>query len=335
MNKLFAIVAGLILVVLLVLFFSTYTVSFHQVAIKTTFGQTGEGSVITEPGLKFKLPVADRVTKLDTRLQLLHPNPETVPTADGQQVVVEAFMMWKVDTEGDGPLRFFKEMKSTVEARRALNDQFLTVMRQQLARYPFDELIGPDNRLAAAEADILRVMGERTVATGNGVKPQKVGLSRLQLPSKTSRAVLTRMETTRKRLSEGARNEGNAQAKSIQADAKSKADKIIAFAEQRAAVIRAKGEEEAARHLAEMSEEEDFAIFLAWLDTVEASLGELTTLVLETNMPPFHLMDMNAARSPQGIPMPAVDPIRPAAVPAAAAPAPIDTPEPAAAGEGS
>ena len=80
MNKAFAVIAGLVLVGLLLLFSATYTVSYNEVAIKTRFGRTSAGSVITDPGLKFKLPVfAERVTKLDTRLQILQTPLEDRP----------------------------------------------------------------------------------------------------------------------------------------------------------------------------------------------------------------------------------------------------------------
>lgn len=39
MTRAFAVVVGLLLLVLLVLFSTTYTVRFHEVAVKTTFGK--------------------------------------------------------------------------------------------------------------------------------------------------------------------------------------------------------------------------------------------------------------------------------------------------------
>jgi len=65
MNKAIAVVVGLIVLLLLVLFSSTYTVKYNEVAIRATFGSADEQSIITEPGLHYRLPVfIDRVTTL-------------------------------------------------------------------------------------------------------------------------------------------------------------------------------------------------------------------------------------------------------------------------------
>ena len=79
MNKPIAIVIGLLLLILLLLFSTTYTVRFNEVAIKATFGRTTAGSVVREPGLHFRWPIfIDKVTKLDTRLQLVETPLEAV-----------------------------------------------------------------------------------------------------------------------------------------------------------------------------------------------------------------------------------------------------------------
>ena len=71
MNKAFAISVGILLLVVLVLFSTTYTVRFSEVAVRTTFGKTSTASVQSEPGIHFRFPLfADRVTTYDTRVQL-------------------------------------------------------------------------------------------------------------------------------------------------------------------------------------------------------------------------------------------------------------------------
>ena len=125
MSKTIAIVVGLVLLVSLLLYSMTYTVNFHEVAIKTRFGQTTPDSIVREPGLKFRLPLfADKVTTFDTRLQVRESVLDSIQTSDGQQVVVRAFLMWNVDTEGEGPLKFFRSFASVDAANQLLLDQF-------------------------------------------------------------------------------------------------------------------------------------------------------------------------------------------------------------------
>jgi membrane protease subunit HflC len=300
MSKTIAIVIGLILLVALLLFSMTYTVNYHEVAIKTRFGK--EGSVINQPGLKFRLPLfADRVSTFDTRVQLRESPLETVQTADGQQIVVKAFMLWQVDTQGNAPLTFSQNYASVEEANVSLGDQFKTAMRQGLSRFSFDELIGDRSRLPDAEAAILKEMSS---VTSKGIKPVSVGVSQLVLPPRTAQAVLTRMQASRTQLSDQQRGRGQAEAAAIQNRAAADADKIKAFAEQLAADIRAKGEEEAARYITAMSEAEDLAIFLSWCDTLTSSLSKYSTLVLPSNFAPWHLMTPNGSLDHKGIPQP-------------------------------
>jgi hypothetical protein len=53
-----------------------------------------------------------------------------------------------------------------------------------------------------------------------------------------------------------------------------------------------------------MKKEADLAIFLAWLDTLRASLSGSTTFVTDMNKAPFHLMDLDAPVDAKGIPQP-------------------------------
>ena len=101
MRRPIVIVAGIALLLILVLFSMTYTVSFHEVGIKSRFGQTSNNSIIRDSGLHFRLPFfADSVTLLDTRLKIYQSPMEMMQTEDGQQIIVKAFLLWQIDKEG-------------------------------------------------------------------------------------------------------------------------------------------------------------------------------------------------------------------------------------------
>ena len=110
-NKLLSIPAIVMYVIVaaLVLFSTTYTVRFTEVAVLTTFGKAGEGSIKTEPGLKFKwfYPI-QQVTKYDNRIRLVQGQSETQQTADDFQIVMEAFLTYRVTD----PLAFFRNFSS-------------------------------------------------------------------------------------------------------------------------------------------------------------------------------------------------------------------------------
>ena len=290
MNRAIAVVIGLLLLVMLVLFSTTYTVRFHEVAVKTTFGKTGEDSVQRKPGLHFRIPFfADKVTTYDTRTQLVQTPLVEVPTADGQSVVVRAFLMWKIDA--DNLLTFFGSFPESMEdADSVLRDQLQTAVKAGLGRYAFDDLIGAGSRLHRAEQDIRDQLASLGAM---GIDPVTVGISQVLLPAKTTRAVLERMRATRQRLTETERTKGRSDAVGIQSEAKSDVDKLRAFADRRAEEIRGIGEARAAEYIEQMNVNPELAIFLVDLEALKASLESYTTVFLSDQQAPFHLLNQS------------------------------------------
>ena len=301
MNKPLVIVIGLVLLISLVLFSTTYTIKYHQVGIKTRFGKA-TGGVITESGLGFKWPKPiDSVITLDKRLQLLETPTETIQTLDGQQLVVRAFLLWKVDDQGDGPLKFYNSYATASAAEESLRHEFRTAVKRGVSGYRFNDLIGAQSKISQVEATIRdEMLGIRE----KGVMPVTVGFNQMSLPAKTMIAVLDRMNTERKELADIDRIKGMAESQRITSKATNDADKIRAFANQRAEEIRAEGDILAATYLEQMSEDEELAIFLVWIDALQRSLSDTTTFILEPDMAPFHLIRRNTQTNGKGIPMP-------------------------------
>jgi membrane protease subunit HflC len=299
MNKALAVIVGLLLLVLLVLFSTTYTVRFHQVAVKTTFGR--EETVQDEPGVHFRFPLfIDRVTKYDRRIQLVETPLVEAPTADGQSVVVKAFLMWRIAP--DNVLRFNQSFpKEMSEADRPVRDQLQTAVRSGLGKYAFDQLIGTDSRLPEAEQAILAELG---TVSQMGIEPVTVGISQMVLPAKTTKAVLARMEATRSQLAEAERAKGKSEAVGIRSEAKTTVEKFQAFANQRAEEIRGLGEAMAAKFLAEMSENEQLAIFMMDVETLKEALSGFTTIFLTDERAPWHLLNETNEAATGAIPQP-------------------------------
>jgi regulator of protease activity HflC (stomatin/prohibitin superfamily) len=134
--------------------------------------------------------------------------------------------------------------------------------------------------------------------------PVNVGISQVVLPNKTTVAVLRRMAAVQETLANLEEAKGASAAEAVRSQAKSQADIIMNFADQWAARIEAKGNEEATRYYQEMKSEAELAIFLAWLDTLKASLSESTTYITDTTRAPFHLIDLDTPVDAKGIPQP-------------------------------
>ncbi|MFK7961391.1 MAG: SPFH domain-containing protein [Phycisphaerales bacterium] len=301
MNRPIAIGVGILLFAAFLLFSSTYTVKYNEVALKATFGELTDDSVVREPGLHFRLPVfIDRVTKLDTRLQVIESPLEEVITADGQQIVARGFLFWRVDTENQGPMDFFDAYESVEGARASLAPQFRTALTSGLGGFAFGDLLGEGSDLEAAEERVRAALESQVQA--NGVQPVMVGISQLMLPARTARVVVDRMKTQRETLADVENRAGQAAASSVVAKANTDADKINSFAQRRASEIEAEATAYAESLITDMAEDQELAIFLAWLETLEASLSQRTTLILPTQgQAPWHLMNAPGSQARESI----------------------------------
>ncbi|MCH2143582.1 MAG: hypothetical protein MK082_00385 [Phycisphaerales bacterium] len=305
MNKSLAIFIGLLIVLILVGFNTTYSVNFHEVAIKTRFGKPVE--VVRKPGLHFKAPFfIDQITKLDTRKQLIDSPLETVLTKDGQQVLVKAFMLWQIDdvTSSDAAespvLEFFNSYESIDRASSDLEQQLQGALRL-MGGVSFSELIGKDSNIKDVEDSIL---SDLRSTVKNGIEPVTVGISRIVLPESTSVSVLRRMASVQSSLAQAERVRGSSEAENLESQARTQADTIRNFASQWAARIESEGNEQADRFYQEMQKEAQLAILLAWRDTLRASLTGNTTFVTDTTRAPFHMLDLDAPTNEDGMPMP-------------------------------
>jgi regulator of protease activity HflC (stomatin/prohibitin superfamily) len=213
---------------------------------------------------------------------------------------VQAFMTWRIDTTPEEALRFFTSYASLEGAQASLETQLQGALRA-IGGYSFGDLVGQGSKLSDAESTILEDLRKTRLA---GTMPVNVGISQVVLPNKTTVAVLRRMAAVQETLANLEEAKGASAAEAVRSQAKSQADIIMNFADQWAARIEAKGNEEATRYYQEMKSEAELAIFLAWLDTLKASLSESTTYITDTTRAPFHLIDLDTPVDAKGIPQP-------------------------------
>jgi membrane protease subunit HflC len=312
----------LLLFVLAILSFSMlYTVRFTESAVKTTFGKAGENSIITEPGLHFKAPFPiQSVTKYDTRTRIVQARSETQQTADDFQVIVEAFLTYKVTD----PLKFFRSFSNAgdrpidhyIKAEDSVLQDLLRSALGETSKFSITDLYSPEQGGSALPQLEERVLN--TLAQGGeggnplddyGIAVTFVGIDRIILPEDTTDAVITRMGANRDRLAERYESEGRSQARAIEAKAKSDADKIRAFAQRRADEILAKGEAEAAPYLAQQNINPELAVFIQNIRLMRESMAKKFTLIFSTSDYGMQLFDPDILQKTQGeLPVPQYNP---------------------------
>ena len=281
-NRLTVLVGALIGSVLLAYMFA-FQVRYDQVAVLTTFDKATQHAVKRDPGLYFKLPwPVQKVQRYSTRLRLLEHRLSQVSTNDGKSVVVQTYLVWRVDD----PLVFFVNLQNAALAQGKLAPLLSEEISSTIGRYRMAQLVNTDQdqvKLAQIEDDTLKKLEQRLEALGYGVRAEKVGIRRLVLPQENTQQVFETMRQARQRLASNARVSGQARASAIISQANSASRRILAFAQRRAQAIRAKGDQEAAGYYSAFNQDEPLAIFLRRIQTLEKILPHNTTFVLDAN----------------------------------------------------
>ena len=93
-----------------------YVVDQTQIAIVTRFGEYQKTS--SNPGLKFKTPFAEQVTKFDNRLLRVDAAPASILTADKRNLVIDSYARYRIVD----PLQFYKSLRNEIGASSRVGD---------------------------------------------------------------------------------------------------------------------------------------------------------------------------------------------------------------------
>ena len=117
-----------------------------------------------------------------------------------------------------------------------------------------------------------------------------LGIRQLGVPGPVTESVFNRMKEEREAVVRTLQADGQSQADSIIGQAKGQATRIKAEAEAKARAIEGQGDAEAAQYYAAFLENPALANFLRRLETLRKTLSERTTLVLDSETPPYNLL---------------------------------------------
>jgi membrane protease subunit HflC len=270
-------------VVLTLLASSVFVVDQHRYAVVYALGELRE--VITEPGLRFKLPPPfQNVVYLDKRLQTLDTaDGERFLTAEKKDLVVDAFIKWRIKDPRQyliaiggsggqsGAERGAERVAQAVQV--ALNAELGT-------RKVADVVSGQREQLAAA-------LRERVAAAGRqmGVDVIDVRLKRVDFTPQVNAALYERMKADRQRLANETRSTGAAEANQIRADAERQRSVILAEAYRDAETIKGEGDAKASQIYAQsFGKNPEFYRFYRSLEAYRATFkGRNDVLVLDSN----------------------------------------------------
>lgn len=291
MNRIGLFVGGL-LALLMLLSSTLFVVDQRQIAAVFALGEIR--TVITEPGLNWKLPPPfQNVVFLDKRIQTLdNTDPRPIFTAEKKSVLVDWMVKWRIRD----PRQFIRN--SGTDMRN------LDVRLTPVVQAAFNEEITRQTVTGVLATDRDRVMqGVRDrlgeVAQNFGIEIVDVRVKRVDFVADITDAVYRRMESERKRVANELRSTGAAEGEKIRADADRQREVILAEAFRDAQKIKGEGDAKASALYAEaFGRDPQFAQFYRSLEAYRASFqNKNDVMVLDTTGDFFRVM-----RGPQAAP---------------------------------
>ena len=272
-NRIGFIVAGF-LVVLMVAFSTVFIVDQRQVGVVYALGEIK--NVITEPGLKFKLPPPfQNVVFLDKRIQTLD-SPDTRPifTAEKKSLLIDWMVKWRITD----PRQFIRNNGADLRN--------LEVRLAPVVQAAFNEEVTRRTVSGVLATDRERVMAgvrERLAdeAQSFGIEIIDVRVKRVDFVADITDAVYRRMESERKRVANELRSTGSAEAEKIRADADRQREVILAEAYRDAQKIKGEGDAQASALYAEaFGRDAQFAKFYRSLEAYRGSFRNKSDMIV-------------------------------------------------------
>ncbi|MDR1665411.1 MAG: protease modulator HflC, partial [Clostridiales bacterium] len=220
-------------------FFSVTVPSGYAAYVKR-FGRAE--NIHTAPGLYFKLPM-DEVSYIPTNKQLYNLNPSDVITLDKKTMNVSSFVIWQVTD----PRSVMENLGAESNINPRINSIVYNALKNTLSSMNQEEII--TLRGGSLSDAILNMSRERMSEFGVAISDVKI--NKFDLPSDNKEAVYRRMISERDSIAAMYLAEGDEEAKKIRNEIKPETDILISTARADADKLRAEGEAEYMRILAE------------------------------------------------------------------------------------
>ncbi|RJP27118.1 MAG: protease modulator HflC [Candidatus Omnitrophota bacterium] len=263
-------------------------------------------------GLYFKVPFIQNVEYFSDLILEYDSQAASITTRDKKRIVVDNFARWRIAD----PLRFKIRLQTETLAMAQLDDIIYSVLRSQLGKHDFIEIIRstnnimndteseiPEQKLIPIEVGRVKIIETvreqcREAAEEYGIQIIDVRIKRADLPEGNLQAVYQNMTAERERISNKYIEEGNRNAAFIRAETDRTVQTMLAEAERKARVIQGEADAEAARiyargfiksvtggdtiQVAGFETDPEFYKFLRSLEALETTLDANTNLILDT-----------------------------------------------------
>lgn len=275
-----------------------YVVNEAEQAIVTQFGKpVGE---ISYPGLHFKIPFIQDVTRFEKRILKWDGDPNQIPTKDKKFIWVDTTARWKITD----PLLFLKTVASERGAQGRLDDIIDSVVRDAVSGHLLVELVrGADYKATGPErfeVDGIRIepedmVGREEILSGilteagsstpeYGIELIDVQFKRLNYVEQVRVRVYERMINERKKVAAQYRSEGEGEKLEILGKMQRELKNISSEAYRKALEYRGAADAEAAAIYAEAyNQDKEFYTFLRTMESYKKTITKNGKLIISTD----------------------------------------------------
>jgi membrane protease subunit HflC len=261
-----------IVLVGVIMFQAAFIVKETNQAIVLQFGNPK--MIITEAGLKFKLPFIQNVVFIDKRILNLDNAPEEVIAADQKRLIVDAFARFQIVD----PLKFYISVGNERVARSRLSTIINSRIRGVLGTQELSTLLSKERakQMAIIQNDV------NQEAKSFGIKIVDVRIKRADLPQANSEAIYKRMQTERQREAKEFRAEGAEIAAKITSTADKDVTVLLANANKQSQIFKGEGDGQRNKIFADAygKDPEFFGFYRAMQAYETALIGGDTSLIL-------------------------------------------------------
>ena len=225
---------GIVVVVLVVLaFFSLFVVTEKEKAIKFRLGEIVTTDL--EPGLHWQTPFINNVLKFDSRIQTLDAQPERYLTGEKKNLIVDSFVKWRIN---DVANYYTATGGDLARANLRLSQIIKDGLRGEIAKRTINEAVSGERKQIM---DLITVQANEQAAPF-GIEIVDVRIKRIDFPSDISDSVYRRMRAERQRVAKDLRSRGAEEAEKIRAEADRQRTVLLADAYRDAEKSRGEGD---------------------------------------------------------------------------------------------
>ena len=263
--------------VLIALYFlasTVFVVDQRQVGVLYSFGQIK--SVVTEPGLHWKLPrPLENVVYLDKRILTLDsPDTGSIQTAEKKNVVVDWLVKWRIS---DAKQFIRNSGTNTTNVEQRLTSVVQDALNSEITKRTVRDVLATERE--AVMQGVKRRLAED--ARNFGIEIVDVRVKRVDFPASVVDSVYQRMQSERQQVASELRATGEAEGEELRANAERQRDEVLASAYAVAEKIKGEGDAHASSLYAQaFGKDPAFAHFYRSLDAYKASFNKGSDVVV-------------------------------------------------------